>query len=119
MRTALAQAPRRLEAVAGIVSRAYMACYGEAGTQWHAISAALKGDEQMEAFQQRLLDRCVALYGEAFAPCTSLPADELRLRCIGILGAAEAIARDMVKGAIGEERAAATLTSLILAWLAA
>lgn len=114
---ALKRTPRRLEEVARVVSRAYMHCYTAVGPEWHAISAALKGDEEMEAFQQELLDSYVAIYCEAFAPFTGLKKDELRLRCVGIIGAAEALSREMIRGRIDEARAAASLASLIVGWL--
>ncbi|QCI67466.1 TetR/AcrR family transcriptional regulator [Phreatobacter stygius] len=114
---ALARAPRRLDEVAGVVSRAYMACYTEAGPDWHAVSAALKGDGEMEAFQDQLIDHYVAIYRDALRPFTDLPAADLQLRCVGIIGAAEAISRDMIRGHVDEPTAAATLASLITGWL--
>lgn len=115
---ALERTPRRLEEVARVVSTAYMNCFTAVGPEWHAISAALKGDEEMEAFQRELIDSYVALYRDALAPCSKLPEDELRLRCVGIIGAGDAIARDMVRGRIDEAAAAASLASLIVGWLA-
>lgn len=115
---ALERTPRRLEEVARVVSTAYMNCFTAVGPEWHAISAALKGDEKMEAFQRELIDSYVALYSDALAPCSKLPEDELRLRCVGIIGAGDAIARDMVRGRIDEAAAAASLASLIVGWLA-
>lgn len=115
---ALERTPRRLEEVARVVSTAYMNCFTAVGPEWHAISAALKGDEEMEAFQRELIDSYVALYRDALAPCSKLPEDELRLRCVGIIGAGDAIARDMVRGRIDEAAAAASLASLIVRWLA-
>lgn len=116
---ALERTPRRLEEVARVVSTAYMNCFTSVGPEWHAISAALKGDEEMEAFQRELIDSYVALYRDALAPYSRLPEDELRLRCVGIIGAGDAIARDMVRGRIDEAAAAASLASLIVGWLAA
>ncbi|MBT2299966.1 TetR/AcrR family transcriptional regulator [Variovorax paradoxus] len=116
---ALERTPRRLEEVARVVSTAYMNCFTSVGPEWHAISAALKGDEEMEAFQRELIDSYVALYRDALAPYSKLPEDELRLRCVGIIGAGDAIARDMVRGRIDEAAAAASLASLIIGWLAA
>jgi AcrR family transcriptional regulator len=111
---ALKRTRRRLEDVARVMSSAYMHCFTAAGPEWHAISAALKGDEEMEAFQRELLDSYVALYSEALAPYTDLSKEELRLRCVGIIGAAEAISREMLRGRVDEARAAAALGSLII-----
>ncbi|WP_257455121.1 TetR/AcrR family transcriptional regulator [Archangium lipolyticum] len=114
LQEALERTRRRLEDVARVVSRAYMNCYTSVGPEWHAISAALKGDEEMEAFQQELLDSYVALYCEAFAPYTNLSKEELHLRCVGIIGAAEAISREMIRGRVEEAKAASTLAALII-----
>ncbi|CAN7430039.1 TetR/AcrR family transcriptional regulator [Variovorax sp. LjRoot130] len=116
---ALERTPRRLEEVARVVSTAYMNCFTSVGPEWHAVSAALKGDEEMEACQRELIDSYVALYRDALAPYSKLPEDELRLRCVGIIGAGDAIARDLVRGRIDEAAAAASLASLIVGWLAA
>ncbi|PTL77239.1 TetR/AcrR family transcriptional regulator [Vitiosangium sp. GDMCC 1.1324] len=116
---ALKRTRHRLEDVARVVSSAYMNCYTSVGPEWHAISAALKGDEEMEAFQQELLDNYVTTYCDAFAPYCDLPKDELHLRCVGIVGAAEATSREMIRGRVDEATAAASLASLIVKWLSA
>ncbi len=116
-RDALGRAPRRLEDVAAAASAAYMRCYRSVGPEWHALSSALNGDEQMEAFRHELLDSYAALYRDAFAPYSDLPAAELHLRSVAIIGAAEAISRDMLRGRFGEKRAATALASLTVAWL--
>jgi len=114
---ALSRTRRKLEDVAKVLSAAYMRCYADMGPELHAVSAALKGDEEMEAFYQRVLDGYVAFYQEALAPFCDLPRDTLRQRCVGIIGAAEAISREMLRGEVPEATAAATLSSLIVAWL--
>jgi AcrR family transcriptional regulator len=109
--------PKQLEDVARVMSDAYMACYRSIGPEWSAISAALKGDEAMEKFQASLIDSYVDLYCSTLAPYAALPRTELRLRCVGIIGAAEAISREMVRETISEAAAAAVLQSLIVKWL--
>lgn len=114
---AIAEAPKRLEDVARIVSNAYMACYQTIGAEWSAISAALRGDDVMDEIQCSLIDSYVDLYCSILAPYTEIAADELRARCIGIIGAAEAISREMVRDKLEEKAAAAVLQSLIVTWL--
>ncbi|NTX10856.1 TetR/AcrR family transcriptional regulator [Myxococcus sp. CA051A] len=116
---AIQRTRRKLEDVARVMSGSYMHCYLTIGPEQHAISAALKGDGQMETFYQTILDRYVDLYRDALAPYCELPKETLRLRCVGIIGAAEAISRDMLRGAISESTAATTLGSLIVSWLSA
>ncbi|RKH33406.1 TetR/AcrR family transcriptional regulator [Corallococcus praedator] len=114
---ALKRTRKRLEDVARVMSAAYMHCYTSAGPEWHAITAAMKGDEEMEAFHRELLDSYVAIYRETLAPYSNLERDALHLRCVGIIGAAEAISRDMLRGLVDEATAAETLASLIVSWL--
>ena len=114
VRDALTRTRRRLEDVARVLGRAYIDCSASVGPEWSAISAALKGDEEMEAFHRELLDGYVDLYSEAFAPYTKLSKDELHLRCVGIVGAAEAISREMLGGRVAEDKAAETLATFII-----
>ena len=114
---ALKRTKPRLADVARVLARAYVDCYCTIGPEWHAVSAALKGDEKMERFQQSLVDRYAGIYCDAFAPFTKLPKEELRLRCLAILGAGDAITREPPGGRTPEGAAAATLASLIVASL--
>jgi AcrR family transcriptional regulator len=110
----------RLDAIAATIAAAYMSCALEVGTEWYALSAALKGSGAMEAAQRELVARYVGIWREAFAPHAGhLPPGELNLRCIGILGAGEAISLELLRGRIGQERAAATLATLITAAICA
>lgn len=110
----------RLDAIAATIAAAYMSCAREVGTVWYALSAALKGSEAMEAVQRELTARYVGIWRDAFAPHAShLPASELHLRCIGILGAGEAISLELLRGHVEEARAAASLASLITAAIGA
>jgi AcrR family transcriptional regulator len=110
---AVERAPKRLHDVARIVAGAYMRCYAEVGPEWHAISAALKGDEEMNAAQQEMIDGYVELYCTVLAPFSKLAASDLRLRCIGIVGAAEAISQAMILRRTSEAKAIDTLAAMI------
>ena len=114
---ALKRTRPRLPDVARVLGTAYMRCYSQNGPEWLAILAALKGDSAMESVQEELLDRYVTIYRTALAPLTELPPRELQRRCVAIIGAAEALGRDLSRGRLDEPAAAATLTSLIVAWL--
>lgn len=109
----------RLPDVARAASTAYMRCVAACGPEWQAITAALKGDEVMTRVQQEILDRYVRIYFDALAPYTRLSKRELETRCTAIIGAAEALARDMSLKRMDEKAAAATLGSLILSWISA
>jgi AcrR family transcriptional regulator len=116
---AIEETPKQLDNIARVMSDAYMACYRSIGPEWSAISAALKGDETMERFQASMIDSYVDLYCKTLTPYAALPASELRLRCVGIIGAAEAISREMVRGNLDEAAAGRVLQSLIVNWLSA
>jgi AcrR family transcriptional regulator len=118
LHAALKQARPRLEDVARVISCAYLHCYTSAGPEWNAIVAALAGDEAMEAFQRDLLDNYVSIFQGAFGPVTTLPKRELHLRCVAILGAADALGREMLRGRVEEATAARTLGSLAIDCLA-
>src|SRR5918998_4556362 len=94
---ALRTAPPSAAAVAQVMSSAYFACATDM-PEFAAVSAALKGSPEMEAMQQEMLDGYTAVMAAALAPHSSLPADALRLRCVGVLGAAEAIAAELNHG---------------------
>ncbi|WP_457581149.1 TetR/AcrR family transcriptional regulator [Ensifer canadensis] len=113
LRKALQDAPTDLSSVAGVISAVYVGCAVENGAEWQAMSGALRGNAEMDLVQQELADEYVALVGAALAPFSRLSVDDLRLRCTGIAGAAEAIAREFVRGRTTEDHAAANLAVLI------
>lgn len=110
---ALATAPRQLSEVAWLISTSYMTCHRLAGPEGHAVFAALAGDPQMGAVQQELVDGCVAIFRDALAPFSSLPSEDLYQRCVGIVGAAEALSRSMTGGGMDEAAAIANLMALM------
>jgi len=114
----LRRARPELADLARVASSAYMHCVTEIGHEWQSITAALKGDSEMDVVQHDLLERYADIYTDAFAPCTKLSKRDLKRRCVAIIGAAEALAREMHLGRIDERTAAATLRALIEAWLA-
>lgn len=115
LQQALADAPRRLEEIAQVIARAYVDCYLKAGPELVAIAAALKGDSDMEATHQELVDGYVRLYAKALAPYAQTSGAALLLRCVAINGAGEALMREMLAGRIGASTAVGALSSAITA----
>ncbi|MGH8083252.1 MAG: TetR/AcrR family transcriptional regulator [Lysobacter sp.] len=107
--------PKRLGDVATLIGSSYMSCFRTAGPECHAIFAALKGDELMERVQQELIGGYVAFYRDLLAPYSKVSEAELQRRCIAIVGAGEALSREMSHGRIEENDAATTLATLIVA----
>lgn len=114
----LEQASPHLLIIANAISDAYMNSAIEAGVEWHALRSALKGNKEMAAVQRRSTEDYVAIYENALAPFSHLPADQLHLSCIGFLGAARAIADELIDDQIGQFEAVTTLTALIFSSLA-
>jgi len=109
--------PTNLGSMARAMAHAYMACHGAMGPEFHAIGAALKGDPCMHACQQKIIDGYVDFFHTAFAPLSPLPHDTVRRRCVGIIGAAEALSDAMVRGHLNKGIATDDLAALIECWL--
>ncbi|XXX79059.1 hypothetical protein WMF30_09825 [Sorangium sp. So ce134] len=57
------------------------------------------------------------IYEDALAPFAHRSKRDLHLRCVAIIGAAEALAADMFRGRTDEPAVAKALESLIAQWL--
>ena len=119
LKTGLGTAPPSLPAIADVISSAYIGCALESGPEWLSMSGALRGNAQMDAVQQALADDYVAIIAAALARFSSLSPDDLRLRCVGLAGAAETIARELIRSRIDENTASANLAALIVHGIAA
>lgn len=113
LRDALCAAPQDLQPVADAISRAYFNCLHALGPEAPAISAALKGSEEMATQQRMMIHEYAEIMYIALRPFSPVADLELRLLCTGLLGAAESIARETHIGKIPEETAVGTLSSLI------
>ncbi|OOG71634.1 TetR/AcrR family transcriptional regulator [Sinorhizobium sp. A49] len=114
LKRALGNAPDDLSSVADTISAVYIECATENGLEWQAMAGALRGNAEMDRVQQELADDYVALIAAAVGPFSNLSKGDLRLRCAGLAGAAETIAREFVRGRATEENAAANLAALIV-----
>lgn len=119
LRERLLATPRGLEEIASELAAAYMHCYSDTSGEWHQVGAALSGSEAMDAVHQELLDSYVALFADALRPHSDLPAGQLQLRCIGLIGAGEALSAAMVRGEATEGDAAEALAALMRASVSA
>jgi AcrR family transcriptional regulator len=94
LRGALQAAPHALSEVADLISNAYFNCLTDFGPEGLAISAALKGTDEMAAQQRTMHQEYLELMCNALRPFSKLGQDHLRLICVGLLGAAEALASE-------------------------
>ncbi len=114
---AIDQTPKQLEDVARVLATTYMDCYKAVGPEWHAIGAALKGDPQMDAYQREMIDGHVGFFSRVLIPLSAIPPEVTKRRCVGIIGAGEALSDGLVRGQISREHAVADLADLITNWL--
>ncbi|MFH8361248.1 TetR/AcrR family transcriptional regulator [Streptomyces anulatus] len=110
---ALQEAEPTADEVARLISTAYFACATDM-PELAAVSAALKGNPEMEAVQREMLDRYTDLVAAALLQHSGRTPEALRLRCVGVLGAAEAMAAELNQGRASADDAVATLTDLIM-----
>ncbi|WP_417843738.1 TetR/AcrR family transcriptional regulator [Thalassospira sp.] len=113
LREALSSVQGDVAETIDVLSRAYMHCAADSNGEWHLVAAALSGNEGVGPVHQELLDNYVALFVSAMVPFTSLDTDELKRRCIGLVGAGEALSLQMVNGYCTEKEAAQTFAALI------
>jgi AcrR family transcriptional regulator len=95
LRDGLSAAPRDIGSVAADMSNAYFDCLSELGPEGLAISAALQGSEEMAKQQRRMSGDYIEIMCMALRPFTVAPAEDLRILCVGLLGAADAMAREV------------------------
>lgn len=114
---ALEHVPKTFFDVSSVLAVAYMNCHEDIGPEWHAVGAALKGDADMDAVRGELLAGHAAFFSTALTPLSDLPAEVVTRRCVGIIGAGEALSDAMVRGQVTKQEAVADFKALITAWL--
>jgi hypothetical protein len=77
------------------------------------VGAALAGSEEKAAVFQELLDNSVQMFVSVLKPHNTLSTAELERRCIGLVGAGEALSAALVRGDCSEAEAAGVFASLI------
>ncbi|MDW5377206.1 TetR/AcrR family transcriptional regulator [Halomonas sp. HP20-15] len=113
LREALTAGERSLEETAGLLAAAHVHCYADTSGEWHAIGAALTGSEEKEAVYQELLDGYLQLFAAVLKPYCEVADAELERRCVGLIGAGDALSAAMVRGNCSEADAARTFAALI------
>jgi AcrR family transcriptional regulator len=112
-RDAMTTGERSFEECAEVLAGAYIHCAADKTDEFHAVGAALAGSEEKLAVFQELLDNSVQMFVSVLKSHTRLPPAELERRCIGLVGAGEALSAALVRGNFSEAEAAAVFTSLI------
>lgn len=117
MRTALAEGGDSLKAATKIAAAGYMDCLLSTGPEYEEICAALLAYEETKDFLQESRDRFIEEYRRVFSPFAALDGARGRGVLTGLVGSAEALARDTHNGALSTEEAIETLAAIIVATL--
>ncbi len=113
LRDALNTGERGFGETVRVLASTYIHCSVDTGGEWHAVGAALAGSEEMDAVHRELLDGYVRLFASVLQPHGALSPVELERRCVGLVGAGEALSAAMVRGDCSEAEAAEAFASLI------
>jgi len=113
LREALTAEAQSFADTAAMLASAHVHCFADTSGEWHAIGAALAGSEETEAVYQELLAGYVQLFAAMLKPYCQLTDAELEQRCVGLIGAGDALSAAMVRGNCSESEATEAFASLI------
>jgi AcrR family transcriptional regulator len=112
-RDAMKTGERNLDETAGLLAEAYIDCAADTADEFHAVGAALAGSEEKARVFQELLDNSVDMFAAVLAPHSALSAAGLKRRCIGLVGAGEALSAALVRGKCSKDEAVAAYAAII------
>ncbi|WP_436735697.1 TetR/AcrR family transcriptional regulator [Streptomyces sp. BBFR102] len=112
-REGLSAGGRTLADTAEILAAAYVACAGNTGDEFHAVGAALAGSAEKAEVYQELLDQSVQMFVSVLEPYAQISRSELERRCVGLVGAGEALSAALVRRRLTEEAAVQSFALLI------
>ncbi|MFN3208140.1 MAG: TetR/AcrR family transcriptional regulator [Roseovarius sp.] len=95
------------------LATAYIDCASDTAGDFQVVGAALAGSEQKSAVLQELLNQAVAMFVSVLKQHSELPQEELERRCIGLVGAGEALAMALLRGTCDDADAKKTFASMI------
>jgi hypothetical protein len=113
----MARDPRTLEETVGILAATYIDCAAETDGEFQAVGAALTGSGDKAAVFQELLDNCVRMFVSVLGPHSSASPAEFERRCVGLVGAGEALSALLVRGRCSRAEAIETFARSIRAGL--
>ena len=102
-----------------LLATTYIHCATDITDDFHTVGAALAGSEEKAAVFQELLNNVIMMFVAVLKPFDTLPAGELEKRCIGFVGAGEALSSALVRGILDARAAEAVFASLINGGMAA
>lgn len=96
-----------------LLAAAYIRCAADLDGEFHAVGASLAGSEEKAAVFQELLANSVAMFVAVLEPHSKLAPADLKRRCIGLVGAGEALAAARLRGDCDETEAIGTFAGLV------
>ncbi|SFD70994.1 TetR/AcrR family transcriptional regulator [Roseivivax sediminis] len=108
----LSRNPARADAIEELAT-AYIGCAVDTSGEFHAVGAALAGSDEKADVLQELLDQAVAMFVAVLGPHSKLPPGELERRCIGLVGAGEALSMAVLRGTRSKADVTGTFSSMI------
>lgn len=115
VRTALDAKAHTLEEAVSILAAAYVDCVLHIGREYGAITAALSASADLEDILRAGRERYVDLYLAALERFARLPGAQGRTLVLGVIGAAETLAREAAADRLGRTEAIDAVTRIILA----
>ena len=112
-RTAMAAGGRSLEETIRLLAEAYIRCAADMTDEFHTVGAALTGSEEKAVVFQELLNNSVQMFAAVLKPFDTLSAGDLEKRCIGFVGAGEALSSAVVRQTLHQREAVEVFASLI------
>jgi AcrR family transcriptional regulator len=112
-RDSMAIGERSREETVRILAAAYIDCAADTSGEFQAVGAALAGSGEKAAVLQELLDNSVQMFVSVLKPHSTLSPIKLEQRCVGLVGAGEALSSALVRGRCSGAEAAEAFSSLI------
>lgn len=116
---AMAAETRGREETIRLLATTYIHCATDITDDFHTVGPALAGSEEKAAVFQELLNNVIMMFVAVLKPFDTLPAGELEKRCIGFVGAGEALSSALVRGTLDARDAEAVFAALISGGMAA
>ena len=114
MQRALTLEERSFHQRARELASAYMQCASDTSGEWHVVAAALAGSTEETMLNKELLAGAVEMFINVLSPYTKMNDGNLRLKCIGLVGSADALSVAMLQKKCQEADAVDTLENFII-----
>lgn len=112
-RHAMAAEPKGKAETVDLLAQAYIQCAADTKGEVYNLGAALAGSEEKGAVVRECLDHCVEMFVAVLAPHSPASESELTRRCVGLVGAGEALAASLVQGDDDQAEVVAAFGALI------